>query len=73
MVIDNEHWPVDSGSPAVLDGGPMDGTEHPVEPLTDEHWITMADNSRHQYLRTSESRVLPDGRTGIAFLWQGRF
>ena len=58
---------------AVLDGGPMDGTEHPVEDDVDELCVVMTDGQQHRYLRTDDVQQTPDGRTALIFRWNGRY
>ena len=57
---------------AVLDRGPMDGREHPVEPSAGELLVLMTDGAQHLYERTSSVQALPDGRMAAVFAWQGR-
>jgi len=63
----------DSAEVAVLDGGPMDGREHPVEPNTEELRVVMTDGQQHLYVRTDAAQSLPDGRTASVFRWKGRY
>jgi hypothetical protein len=56
----------------VLDGGPMDGREHPVDGGADELCVVMTDGQRHRYERTGDVQALPDGRSALIFSWTGR-
>ena len=56
----------------VLQGGPLDGTEHLVGSQADYLDVTMADDTRHRYEDTSRSETRPDGRTAPIFTWSGR-
>ncbi len=58
---------------AVLNGGPMDGREHPMESDTDELCVVMTDGQQHRYERTRNVRALPDGRSALIFDWTGRY
>jgi hypothetical protein len=58
---------------AVLDGGPLDGKEHPVEWDTEQLCVIMTDGQQHQYLRTERFQVLPDGRSALVFEYGGRY
>jgi hypothetical protein len=58
---------------AVLNRGPMDGIEHPVEDDTTELCIVMTDGAQHRYRRTTEMQSLPDGRMAVVFEWAGRY
>jgi hypothetical protein len=58
---------------AVLDGGPLDGNEHPVEWDTERLCAIMTDGQQHQYLRTERMQVLPDGRSALVFEYGGRY
>ena len=58
---------------ATFNSEPMDGQEQPVDRDTDELCIVMTDGQQHRYLRTNEVRRLPDGRSAVAFEWQGRY
>jgi hypothetical protein len=57
---------------AVLNGGPMDGREHPIAPDTGELCVVMTDGQQHRYVRTGDVQTLPDGRTALVFGWHGR-
>ena len=57
---------------AVLNGGPMDGREHDVEPGALELWVVMTDGQRHRYRRTGATEARPDGRRARVFAWLGR-
>ena len=58
---------------AVLDGGPLDGKEHPVEGDTERLCVVMTDGQQHQYLRTERIQVRPDGRAALVFEYGGRY
>jgi hypothetical protein len=58
---------------AVLNLGPMDGQEHPIENETDELCIVMTDGQQHRYVRTHEVQPSPDGRLRVIFNWKGRY
>jgi len=58
---------------AVLNGGPMDGREHPIESDTDELCVVMTDGQQHRYVRTASVQDLPDGRSALVFDWTGRY
>jgi hypothetical protein len=58
---------------AVLDGGPMDGTQHEVDSDTDRLCIIMSDGQQHQYMRTDEFQVLENGQCVVVFKWNGRY
>jgi hypothetical protein len=58
---------------AVLNGGPMDGHEHPVEDDADELSVVMTDGQQHHYLRASDVQLLADGRLASVFDWAGRY
>jgi hypothetical protein len=58
---------------AVLDGGPLDGKEHPVERDTERLCVIMTDGQQHQYLRTEQIQLLPDGRSVLVFEYGGRY
>jgi hypothetical protein len=66
-----------AGSPsfnvAILDGGPMDGREHPVESETRDLRVIMTDGQQHLYERTNQQQGLPDGRTALVYEWRGRY
>jgi hypothetical protein len=57
---------------AVLDGGPLDGREHPVESNTDELLVVMTDGARHIYAAGHRRQKLPDGRDVPVFEYRGR-
>lgn len=57
---------------AVLDGGPLDGREHPVEPDTTELVVVMEDGARHLYTACQRVQPLPDGRVAPVFEYRGR-
>jgi len=58
---------------AVLDGGPLDGRQHPIELDTEKVRIVMTDGQQHQYLRTERVQALPDGRSAVVFEYGGRY
>ena len=58
---------------AVLNGGPMDGREHPVETETEDLRVIMTDGQQHLYGRTNKEQSLPDGRTARIYEWKGRY
>jgi hypothetical protein len=58
---------------AVLNGGPMDGREHPIEGDADELCVVMTDGQHHRYVRTEDIRVLPGGWSALVFDWTGRY
>jgi hypothetical protein len=58
---------------AVLDGGPMDGREHPVESDTEDLRVIMTDGQQHLYGRTNKEQNLSDGRTALIYEWKGRY
>jgi hypothetical protein len=57
---------------AVLDGGPLDGREHPVEPDTTELLVVMEDGARHLYVACQRVQALPNGRVVPVFEYRGR-
>ena len=57
---------------AVLDGGPLDGREHRVEPDTAELLVEMEDGSRYVYATCNRVQKLPDGRVVPVFQYRGR-
>ena len=57
---------------AVLDGGPLDGREHRVEPDTAELLVVMEDGARHLYVASRRVQALPDGRVVPVFEYRGR-
>jgi hypothetical protein len=58
---------------AVLDGGPTDGREHPIQSDPEELLVLMTDGQQHRYQRTAQVQSLPDGRTALVFEWKGRW
>ena len=56
----------------VLDGGPLDGTPW-VEMEGDELSVVMPDGQQPRYVRTGETRKLPDGPLALVFAWAGRY
>jgi hypothetical protein len=62
----------ESTGSAVLDGGPLDGREHPIEPDTDELLVVMTDGARHLYAACQRKQTLPDGREVPVFEYRGR-
>jgi len=57
----------------VLNGGPMDGREHPIEAETGEICVVMTDGQQHRYRRTDRIHSRPDGRLATVFDWAGRY
>ena len=57
---------------AILNGGPMDGRQHPIADGTDELCVVMTDGQQHRYERTGKALVLPDERSALVFDWTGR-
>ena len=57
----------------MLNGGPMDGREHPIEDDADELCVVMTDGQQHRYVRTADVQPLPDGRSARVFDWTGRY
>jgi predicted alpha/beta hydrolase len=60
------------GDKALLDGGPLDGREHPVQPDTVELMVVMADGAQHRYVRSARVRAQPDGAVAPVFEYRGR-
>ena len=56
----------------VLNGGPMDGREHPMEGETGEICVVMTDGQQHRYQRTNHIHSLPAGGLATVFDWAGR-
>jgi predicted alpha/beta hydrolase len=56
----------------VLEGGPLDGREHPVEPNTAELMVAMADGAEHRYVRSGRRLVRRDGNVLPVFEYRGR-
>jgi hypothetical protein len=54
---------------AVLNVGPMDGREHPIESDTDELCVVMTDGQQHLCVRTEDVQSLPGGRSALVFDW----
>jgi hypothetical protein len=63
----------DPSDTAVLNGGPLDGREHPVDTETADLRVIMTDGQQHLYGRTSKEQLLPDGRTAHIYEWKGRY
>jgi hypothetical protein len=57
---------------AVLDGGPLDGREHRVDPDSAELLVVMEDGARHVYAWCRRVQRRPDGRLLPVFEYQGR-
>ena len=57
----------------MLNGGPMDGREHPVDSDAGEICVVMRDGQQHRYLRTQNVQVLPGRRSALVFDWTGRY
>jgi hypothetical protein len=64
--------PNENGGNAVLDGGPLDGREHSVEPNTAELIVVMEDGARHLYVACDRVQARPDGRVVPVFEYRGR-
>lgn len=60
------------GTTAVLDGGPVDGRVHLVEPGASELTVLMDDGARHLYAASQRFEHLPDGRVVPVFEYRGR-
>ena len=58
---------------AVLNGGPMDGREHPIEVDTAELSVLMTDGQQHRYARTEVVQGRPRGGSAVVFEWTGRY
>jgi hypothetical protein len=58
---------------AVLNGGPMDGREYPIEGDTGALSVVMSDGQQHRYMRTEYVQPLPEGRSALVFDWAGRY
>ncbi|MGO9455433.1 MAG: hypothetical protein ACLP62_00090 [Acidimicrobiales bacterium] len=58
---------------AVLDGGPMDGTQHVVDSDTEHVCIVMRDGQQPQYVRTDEFQALENGQLVLVCRWSGRY
>jgi hypothetical protein len=58
---------------AVLNGGPMDGREHPIKGDADELCVVMTDGQQHRYVRTEVVQALPGGHSALVFDWAGRY
>jgi hypothetical protein len=58
---------------AILDGGPMDGKEHPADWDTEQLCVIMTDGEQHRYVRTERIQSPPDGRSALVFEYQGRY
>ena len=61
----------DAGN-AVLEGGPLDGREHQVEPGTEELLVVMEDGARHLYGACQRVERRPDGRLLPVFEYRGQ-
>jgi hypothetical protein len=61
-----------SADVVVLNGGPLDGREHLVDPGAGELRVAMTDGQQHLYARTDITQSLPDGRTAVVYEWKGR-
>ncbi len=57
---------------AILEGGPADGREHPVQVDTAELIVVMTDGAQHRYLASVKVQTLPDGRAVPIFEYRGR-
>ncbi len=58
---------------AVLNGGPLDGREHPIESDTDELCVVMVDGQQNRYIRTDDIQALPSGQSALVFDCTGRY
>ena len=58
---------------AVLDGGPLDGRDHPVEVGTAELIVVMSDGAQHRYVESARVQALSDGRVVPVFEYRGRY
>lgn len=56
---------------AVLDGGPLDGREHRVEPDAVELLVVMEDGSGYLYVACERVQKLPDGQVVPVFEYRG--
>jgi hypothetical protein len=56
----------------VLDGGPLDGRELPVQVGTAELMVLMTDGAQHRYAESDRVQNLPDGRMAPVFEYRGR-
>jgi hypothetical protein len=57
---------------AVLEGGPLDGREHPIEIDTDELIVVMTDGAQHRYVASDRVQTLADERVVRIFAYRGR-
>jgi hypothetical protein len=64
--------PSSDATTAVLEGGPLDGREHPVQVDTDELIVVMTDGAHHRYVASVRVQTLPDGRVAPIFEYRGR-
>ena len=56
----------------ILDGGPLDGKSW-TELDGDELSVVMSDGQQHRYVRTGDTRRLPNGSLAQVFDWAGRY
>lgn len=61
-----------SSGDAVLDGGPLDGRVHRIEPNAAELLVVMEDGARHLYVASDRVQAFPDGRVVPVFAYRGR-
>lgn len=52
----------DGADTALLEGGPLDGREHPIEVDTAELIVVMSDGARHRYIESSRVQSRNDGK-----------
>ena len=57
---------------AVLEGGPLDGREHPVQVDTDDLIVVMTDGAQHRYVASDRVQTLADGPVASIFEYRGR-
>ena len=58
---------------AVLEGGPLDGREHPVQVDTDDLIVVMTDGAQHRYVASDKVQTLTDVRVASGFEYRGRY
>jgi hypothetical protein len=57
---------------AVLEGGALDGREHPVPAITDDLMVVMTDGAQHRFVASDKVQILADGRDASIFEYRGR-
>ena len=62
----------DLADSVILDGGPLDGREHPATTDTERLCVIMTDGQQHQYIRTGRTQELPGGRSALVFEYGDR-